>query len=77
MLRGNWESSPLTQAFFSAENIERIQLMIRKGVYDRSQPKGYIIDKQSVDELKIIMRDRKSTRLNSSHEWISRMPSSA
>ena len=23
------------------------------------------------------MRDRKSTRLNSSHEWISRMPSSA
>ena len=22
-------------------------------------------------------RDRKSTRLNSSHEWISRMPSSA
>ena len=25
----------------------------------------------------IIDRDRKSTRLNSSHEWISRMPSSA
>ena len=25
----------------------------------------------------IIMKDRKSTRLNSSHEWISRMPSSA
>ena len=24
-----------------------------------------------------INRDRKSTRLNSSHEWISRMPSSA
>jgi hypothetical protein len=23
------------------------------------------------------IRDRKSTRLNSSHEWISRMPSSA
>ena len=23
------------------------------------------------------VRDRKSTRLNSSHEWISRMPSSA
>ena len=56
MLRGNWESSPLTEALFSADNIERIQLMIRKGVYDRSQPKGYVIDKQSVDELKIIMR---------------------
>ena len=27
--------------------------------------------------LVITRRDRKSTRLNSSHEWISRMPSSA
>ena len=26
---------------------------------------------------KILAKDRKSTRLNSSHEWISRMPSSA
>ena len=25
----------------------------------------------------VFNRDRKSTRLNSSHEWISRMPSSA
>ena len=25
----------------------------------------------------IALKDRKSTRLNSSHEWISRMPSSA
>ena len=25
----------------------------------------------------LIIKDRKSTRLNSSHEWISRMPSSA
>ena len=34
---------------------------------------GYIIDKS--DKKKLL--DRKSTRLNSSHEWISRMPSSA
>ena len=27
--------------------------------------------------LEVALRDRKSTRLNSSHEWISRMPSSA
>ena len=27
--------------------------------------------------LNLTVRDRKSTRLNSSHEWISRMPSSA
>ena len=26
---------------------------------------------------KVVSQDRKSTRLNSSHEWISRMPSSA
>ena len=26
---------------------------------------------------RVIVSDRKSTRLNSSHEWISRMPSSA
>jgi hypothetical protein len=56
MLRGNWEKTPVSSAFFSSENIERIQQLIRKGVYDRSTPKGYVIDKQSVDELKIIMR---------------------
>lgn len=56
MLRGNWERTPVSNAYFSAENIERIQQLIRKAVYDRSTPKGYVIDKQSVDELKIIMR---------------------
>ena len=56
MLRGNWEKTPVSNAFFSSENIERIQQLIRKGVYDRSTPKGYVIDKQSTDELKIIMR---------------------
>ncbi len=56
MLRGNWESTPLSQSFFSSANMERLQSLIRKGVYDRSQPKGYVIDNQSADELKIIMR---------------------
>ena len=56
MLRGNWEKSPVSQSFFSAENVEIIQNQIRKGVFDRSKPKGYVIDKQSVEELKIIMR---------------------
>ena len=31
----------------------------------------------SMDDDSIGIKDRKSTRLNSSHEWISRMPSSA
>ena len=56
MLRGNWEKTPLSEGFFSAENVELLQNRIRKDVFDRSQPKGYMIDKQSVEELKIIMR---------------------
>lgn len=56
MLRGNFESNPLSRAFFSAENIQVIQNGIRKAVFEQSHPKGYVIDEQSVDELKIIMR---------------------
>jgi Family of unknown function (DUF5761) len=56
MLRGNWEKSPVSQGFFSAENVALLQNRIRKAVFDRSQPKGYVIDNQSIDEMKIIMR---------------------
>ena len=34
----------------------------------------YLVSKYTLDS---VLKDRKSTRLNSSHEWISRMPSSA
>lgn len=56
MLRGNWEQNTLSRSFFSPENITNIQHLIRKGVYDKSGDKKYVIDDQSVDELKIIMR---------------------
>jgi hypothetical protein len=56
MLRGNWEENAISKAFFSGQNLTRIQNTIRKQVFERSQPKGYIIDNQSVDELKMIMR---------------------
>ena len=56
MLRGKWEVTPVSTAFFSVENVKRIQQLVRKGVFDRSQSKGYVIDDQSTDELKIIMR---------------------
>ena len=56
MLRGNWEENAVSKAFFSGQNLTRIQNTIRKQVFERSQPKGYIIDNQSVDELKMIMR---------------------
>ena len=42
--------------------------IIRAGVYARRDRRRKKRD---------FRRDRKSTRLNSSHEWISRMPSSA
>lgn len=55
MLRGNLEESSLTQAYFSPENINIIQNAIRYNIYERSGKK-WLIDPQSVDELKIIMR---------------------
>lgn len=56
MLRGNWEKTPLSETFFSQQNAVIIQNEIKRQVYDKSHPKGYVIDDQSVDELKIIMR---------------------
>ena len=56
MLRGNWEQNPLSVAFFSQANVALIQNGMRKAVFERSKPKGYIIDDQSVDELKMVMR---------------------
>ena len=37
----------------------------------------FVIHSYAGYEKKVKGKDRKSTRLNSSHEWISRMPSSA
>lgn len=56
MLRGNWESTPVSNLFFSRSNIEQVQKAIKQEVFTRSAAKGYTIDDQSVDELKIIMR---------------------
>lgn len=55
-LRGNWEVTALSKAFFSKENATVIQNAIRKAVYDKSGPKKYVIGDQSADELTIIMR---------------------
>jgi len=56
MLRGNWEHTPLSDAFFTRRNATAIQAAIRKEVYRMSGPKQYQIDDQDVDELKMIMR---------------------
>jgi hypothetical protein len=56
MLRGNWEHTALSDAYFSRTNAQRIQKEITNEVYRRSGPKQFKIDDQDVDELKMIMR---------------------
>ena len=56
MLRGNWEQNDLSKTFFSQTNMKIIQTALRKEVYEKSQPKGYVIDDQSTHEMKMIMR---------------------
>lgn len=52
---GLWNETPLSQAFFSRENIQMIQNGIRAGVYHRSNGQ-YTIGPQDCDSLKIVMR---------------------
>ena len=56
MLRGNWEHTPLSDAFFTRNNAVAIQAEIKREVYRMSGPKKFQIDDQDVDELKMIMR---------------------
>ena len=52
---GLWDSTTLSQVFFSEQNIQIIQNGIRAGVYKRSNGQ-YIIGAQDCDSLKIVMR---------------------
>jgi hypothetical protein len=52
---GLWNETPLSQAFFSRENIQIIQNGIRAGVYHRSNGQ-YTIGPQDCDSIKIVMR---------------------
>tara|TARA_Y100000816_G_C25833541_1_gene435852 strand:+ start:162 stop:677 length:516 start_codon:yes stop_codon:yes gene_type:complete len=54
-LTGGWCNTPLANAYFSAKNIDRLQLLLIKGVKERSNGQ-YVIGKQCEDELKTIMR---------------------
>ena len=56
MLRGNWEHSPLSAAFFTRKNAAYLQSAIKQAVAHLSGPKKYQIDDQDVDELKMVMR---------------------
>lgn len=56
LMRGNWEETPLSDTFFGVRNIDFLQNRIIEEVYRRSGNKQWKIDKQDVNELKIIMR---------------------
>jgi len=52
-IRGNFEKTPLNQAFFSSPNFQIIQNAIRRAVYEGS---GEVIDPVSTDDLFMAMR---------------------
>ena len=54
-LQGNWETTPLSNAYFNKNNIELLQDSLREGVYKLSKGR-YNIGPQNEDILKIIMR---------------------
>ena len=54
-LKGNWYDTPLSNAYFSKENIQILQNGIRAGVYNKSNQQ-FVIGEQSIEELQIIMR---------------------
>jgi hypothetical protein len=54
-MTGNWYDTKLSDAFFSAQNIQALQNGLRAGVYQRSNGQ-YLIGEQNPDELKIVMR---------------------
>lgn len=53
-LGNQWEESPLSRAYFSAENVQILQNGLRAGVYEMSK-RSFIVLPQNVDVLKIIM----------------------
>ena len=52
---GLWNDTPLSNLFFSKENIDNIQNGLRAGVFKRSNGQ-YTIGVQDCDVLKIVMR---------------------
>ena len=54
-LINDFSETPLSRSFFSKENVERLQILIRRNVWLQSNKK-YIIGNQSTLQLEIIMR---------------------
>jgi len=54
-VKGNMMATPMNQAFFSPANVQIIQNLLRRKVYERSNG-DILIDAQSTDQLLIVMR---------------------
>tara|TARA_B100000035_G_scaffold314193_1_gene329793 strand:- start:14562 stop:15056 length:495 start_codon:yes stop_codon:yes gene_type:complete len=54
-LTGNFERSKLSDLFFSKQNIQNIQNLLIRGVYEKSNSQ-IMIDKQPEDNIVIVMR---------------------
>ena len=65
--------------FVKVTEADRTKVRLTNGVvnfvYWNGKPA--VVREKEIQTIKLFLEDRKSTRLNSSHEWISRMPSSA
>jgi len=68
---GQWENTPLSNAFFSGNNIMIIQNALRAGVHSASKGE-YLICPQDEDNLKMIMR---SIYLQNSKNNMTNIPS--
>lgn len=55
-LYGDFECTPLSEAFFSAANVQIVQNGLRAGVYTMSGDKQMVVAPQNTDVLKTIMR---------------------
>ncbi len=55
VLAGNFQRSPLSDSYFSKQNIQYIQNGIRQGVYDKSQ-RRISVDQQPEDQIVMVMR---------------------
>ena len=54
-LEGQWDTTTLSDAYFSKENIQHLQNKIREGVFLKSNG-AYRIAEQDCDVLKVVMR---------------------
>ena len=57
LLKGVYESTPLGELFFSQENINRIQKMIKHNIFIRTNGKYKLEIDQNESDLLIVMRD--------------------